>query len=79
MLLTLRTKVRIQPSSIFIEFYFPINRPLEGRSVDQVVIVLTFYSKDPSLNPAKVLLCLLFEKERNKQKEAVDGQIKTIP
>ena len=43
--------------SNFHRVLFSLNRTLEGRSVDQVVIVLTFYSKDLSLNPAKVLLC----------------------
>ena len=44
----------------------------EGRGGGQVVSVLAFYSDDPSSNPAEACE-IVFEKNRNKQKEAGVG------
>ena len=48
-----------------------------GRGGGQVVSVLAFYSDNPSLNPAEAYssyFCkILFEKNENKQKDAVVG------
>ena len=50
---------------------------IQGRGGGQVVSVLTFYSDDPSLNPAEAysffLLKCVLEKNENKQKEAGVG------
>ena len=43
-----------------------------GRGGGQVVSVLAFYSDDPSSNPAEACE-IVFEKNRNKQKEAGVG------
>ena len=49
-----------------------------GRGGGQVVIVLAFYSDDPSSNPAEAysFFCkIVFEKNENKQKEAGVGPL----
>ena len=43
-----------------------------GRGGGQMVSVLAFYSDDPSSNPAEACE-IVFEKNRNKQKEAGVG------
>ena len=52
-----------------------------GRGGGQVVSMLTFYSDDPSLNPAEAYSFsskIVFEKKENKQKDAGLGPLKTI-
>ena len=61
-----------------IKFFKHLNRLIRlttGPSGGQVVSVLAFYSDDPSMNPADTVFSVkfLFEKNKNKQKEAGVG------
>ena len=44
----------------------------------RVVSVLAFYSDDHSSNPADTFSCSVFEKNKNKQKEAGIGPFKKL-